>query len=380
MLIPRFYNNLEQYVQPGRVLVIYGPRRVGKSTLISHYFNRQKCKKTVVSGDDFRIQEMLGSQNTASINRLVGNSELFIIDEAQRVPHIGLGLKIMVDSHPDLKVIATGSASFDLQNKIGEPLTGRKTTLCLYPVAQLEMQSLYSEWDISQQLEERLVFGSYPEIITAQSNHERQRIITEITHSYLLKDVLELEKVKGAKVLFDLLRLLAFQVGSEVSLSELGSSVGLDKSTVARYLDLFEKAFVLYNLRGYSRNLRKEVTKKSKYYFYDNGIRNALIANFNPLSIRDDKGKLWENFLVMERLKKQAYTPILANNFFWRTWDQMEIDWIEEREGKLFGYEFKWTTSKPNKAGVFFVQTYPEASVKTVTVDTYLDFIGLRNQ
>ncbi|MCE5224047.1 DUF4143 domain-containing protein, partial [bacterium] len=231
-------------------------------------------------------------------------------------------------------------------------------------------------WDINQQLEERLVYGSYPEIITAQSNHERQRIITEITNSYLLKDILELEKVKGAKVLFDLLRLLAFQVGSEVSISELGSSVGLDKNTVARYLDLFEKAFVLYNLRGYSRNLRKEVTKKSKYYFYDNGIRNALIANFNPLSIRDDKGKLWENFLVMERLKKQAYGSILSNNFFWRTWDQMEIDWIEEREGKLFGYEFKWLTSKPNKAEAFFIQTYPEASVTTVTTDTFLDFIG----
>lgn len=376
MLIPRFYNNLEQYVQPGRVLVIYGPRRVGKSTLLLHYFNQQKCKKTLVSGDDLRIQEILGSQSIASISSLVGDSELFVIDEAQRVPHIGIGLKIMVDSHPSLKVIATGSASFDLQNKIGEPLTGRKTTLCLYPIAQMELQSLYSKWDINQQLEERLVYGSYPEIITAQSNHEQQRIMTEITNSYLLKDILELEKVKGAKVLFDLLRLLAFQVGSEVSISELGSSVGLDKNTVARYLDLFEKAFVLYNLRGYSRNLRKEVTKKSKYYFYDNGIRNALIANFNPLSLRDDKGKLWENFLVMERLKKQSYTSILANNFFWRTWDQMEIDWIEEREGKLFGYEFKWLASKPNKAKPFFIQTYPEASVTTVTSDTFLDFIG----
>lgn len=376
MLIPRFYNNLEQYVQPGRVLVIYGPRRVGKSTLLLHYFSQQKCKKTLVSGDDFQIQEILGSQSTTLISSLVSDSELFVIDEAQRVPHIGIGLKIMVDSHPSLKVIATGSASFDLQNKIGEPLTGRKTTLGLYPIAHLELQSLYSKWDINQQLEERLVYGSYPEIITTQSNHERQRIMTEITNSYLLKDILELEKVKGAKVLFDLLRLLAFQVGNEVSISELGSSVGLDKNTVARYLDLFEKAFVLYNLRGYSRNLRKEITKKSKYYFYDNGIRNALIANFNPLSIRDDKGKLWENFLVMERLKKQAYTPILANNFFWRTWDQMEIDWIEEREGKLFGYEFKWMTSKPNKAEAFFVQTYPEASVTTVTTDTYLDFVG----
>ena len=376
MLIPRFYNNLEQYVQPGKVLMVYGPRRVGKSTLLLHYFNLQNCKKTFVSGDDIRIQEILGSQNIALISRLVDNSKLFVIAEAQRIPHIDIGLKIMVDSNPSLKVIAMGSAFFDLQNKIDEPLTGKKTNLCIYPIAQLELQSLYSTWDISQQLEERLVYGSYPEIITAHSNHERQRIITEITNSYLLKDILELEKVKGAKVLFDLLRLLAFQVGSEVSISELGSSVGLDKNTVARYLDLFEKAFVLYNLRGYSRKLRKEVTKKSKYYFYDNGIRNALIANFNPLSIRDDKGKLWENFLVMERLKKQDYTSILSNNFFWRTWDQMEIDWIEEREGKLFGYEFKWLASKPNKAEAFFIQTYPKASVTTVTTDTFLDFIG----
>ncbi len=326
MLIPRVYDDLARHIRPGKVLVIYGPRRVGKSTLIQQYYHLQKCSKRMVSGDDISIQEALGSRRISTINALVEGLDLFIIDEAQRIPHIGLGLKIMIDANPMLKVIATGSASFDLQNKIGEPLTGRKKTLALYPVSNIEMKSYKTQWEITQSLEELLIYGSYPEIMTSVSQSDRQSFLNEITNSYLLKDILELERVKGAKVLFDLLRMLAFQVGSEVSLTELASSIGLDKNTVARYLDLFEKAFVLYNLRGFSKNLRKEITKKSKYYFYDNGIRNALIANFNPLSLRDDQGKLWENFLVMERIKKQAYTPLYCNNFFWRTWDQKEID------------------------------------------------------
>jgi len=376
MLIPRVYDDLEQLIRPGKVLVIYGPRRVGKSTLISQYLKKVKSKKLLVTGDDIDIQEILGSQSGNKINSLVAGLDLFIIDEAQRVPHIGFGLKIMIDQNPSLKIIATGSASFDLQNKIGEPLTGRKRTLTLYPLSQLELRTIHTPFELDQQLENALIYGSYPEILIANTNTDRQILLSEIINSYLFKDILELERVKGAKVLVDLLRMVAFQVGSEVSITELSSSIGLDKNTVARYLDLFEKAFVLYNLRGFSRNLRKEVTKKSKYYFFDNGIRNALISNFNPIALRDDIGKLWENFLVMERLKKQSYTPIFSNNYFWRTWDQMEIDFVEEREGKLFGYEFKWSKAKAaTKAQVFFLETYPNASIETINSDNYQDFV-----
>ncbi len=376
MLIPRLYDNLTSFLEPGRVLVIYGPRRVGKTTLLNHYLQSVNCKYRFVTGDDISIQRALGSQSVATISELVQGLDLFVIDEAQRVPFIGIGLKIMIDYNPALKVIATGSASFDLQNKIGEPLVGRKFTRCLYPISQIELQQNNTPFELREQLEQRLVFGSYPEIITASSNQKRIQILHEITNSYLMKDILELERVKGSAVLYDLLRLLAFQVGSEVSHSELGASVGLDKKTVARYLDLFEKTFVIYNLRGFSRNLRKEVTKKGKYYFYDIGVRNALISNFNSLALRNDVGGLWENFLFMERIKKQAYTLTYSNNYFWRTWDQMEIDFIEERDGKLYGYEFKWRNTKKTKGVQTFLSTYPEASVEVITPENYLSFVS----
>jgi len=376
MFLPRAYQNLDEYLKKGKVLVIYGPRRVGKSTLIQHFLLQYKLKYRLVSGDDLSVQGVLGSQDIQRISEFVKGLDLFIIDEAQRVPNIGIGLKILIDNNPEIQVIATGSASFDLRNKVGEPLTGRKRTLRLYPVAQTELSSTFTPFELKQQLEKRLIFGSYPEVITAQNDKERIVILTEIIDSYLLKDILELERVKGAKVLVDLLRLLAFQVGSEVSHTELSNILGLDKNTVARYLDLFEKAFVLYNLRGFSRNLRKESTKKSKYYFYDNGIRNALIANFNSLDLRDDKGKLWENFIVIERLKKQAYSSILSNNYFWRTWDQKEIDFIEDREGRLFGYEFKWSNSKKVDMPTDFKENYLNSEFKVIDSKNFLDFVG----
>ncbi|MCK5848268.1 MAG: ATP-binding protein, partial [Caldisericia bacterium] len=267
MLIKRKYDNLNSILQDGKVLVIYGPRRVGKTTLLNTYLKSSKLKYSLVSGDDIFIQQALSSQSIKTISELVQGLDLFVIDEAQRVPSIGLGLKIMVDHNPDLKVIATGSASFDLQNKIGEPLVGRKRTLCLYPVSQLELMYHSTPFELKRQLEDRLIYGSYPEVVTEKSTTKKMQILREITHSYLMKDILELERVKGAGVLFDLLRLLAYQVGSCVSHSELGNAIGMDKKTVKRYLDLFEKTFVIYNLRGYSSNLRKEITKKGKYYF-----------------------------------------------------------------------------------------------------------------
>lgn len=244
----------------------------------------------------------------------------------------------MGDQVPGLRVIATGSSSFELAGQIGEPLTGRKKTITLYPISQLELKDQTNIIELKQQLENYLVYGSYPDVVSAATQNDKRELINEITHSYLLRDILELDKVKNSKVLLDLLRLLAFQIGSEVSHSELAQKLGIDTKTVSRYLDILEKGFVVYNLRGFSRSLRNEITKKSKYYFYDVGIRNALIANFNSLSLRNDLGGLWENFLMIERLKKQSYLPIYSNNYFWRTWEKKEIDLIEEREGKLFGY------------------------------------------
>lgn len=375
MQIPRFYKNLDMFLEANKVLALYGPRRVGKTTVLNNYLSRCGLKYKLDSGDNIRVQGILSSQNFRLLQEYASGYELIAIDEAQRIPHIGQGLKILVDQMKGIKIIATGSSSFELSGQIGEPLTGRKTTLILYPFAQLELNSLFNRHELKERLHEWLVFGGYPEVLTAQNKTEKMKILDELVHSYLLKDILELERVKGAKILLDLLRLIAFQVGSEVSLSEIATRIGIDTKTVGRYVDLFEKSFVLYNLRGFSRNLQKEVTKKSKYYFYDNGIRNAVISNFNDLTMRDDVGALWENFLVVERLKKSSYQDIFANRFFWRTWDQHEVDFVEEREGKLFGYEFKWGVAPVGKNRVW-LQTYPEATFEVITQENYLDFVA----
>jgi len=375
MVFPRHYDKLAQYLEPNKVLVIYGPRQVGKTTLLQNYLEQTPFKYKLDSGDNLKVQQILSSQDFSQITSYLAGYELYALDEAQRVPNIGQGLKIIVDQIPNIRVIATGSSSFELSGQIGEPLTGRKRTLTLYPLSQLELANLYNKYELKEKLSEILVFGAYPEILRAPLK-KKPHLLEEIVNSYLLKDILELEKVKGSKIVLDLLRLLAFQAGSEVSLSELGRQLGLDYKTVARYLDLLEKSFVLYNLRGYSKNLRKEITKKSKYYFYDNGVRSAVISNFNDLPLRDDIGKLWENFLVGERLKTQEYLGIYANNYFWRTWDGQEIDWLEEREGKLFGYEFKYSEEKL-KTPPLFANTYPQAEVKLLNQNNYFEFCGV---
>lgn len=373
MKIPRFYADLGKYAQPGKVLVLYGPRRTGKTTLLNDFLSTCELRYRLDSGDNIKIQEILSSQDFNLIKEYAAGYELIAIDEAQRIPHVGQGLKILVDQIPNLRVIATGSSSFELSGQIGEPLTGRKNTLILYPVAQLEFHSLYNPYDLKSKLGEWLIFGGYPEVAVAAHKQEKQKILEDLVHSYLLKDILEIERVKGSKVLLDLLRLVAFQMGNEVSISELASRVGIDAKTVSRYLDLFEKSFVLYNLRGFSRNLRKEITKKGKYYFYDNGIRNAIISNFNDIPLRNDIGVLWENFLIAERVKKTSYHSLFANYYFWRTWDQKEIDFIEEREGRLFAYEFKWDDqAKPPKE---FLEVYPGSEFKTIHKENYLDFV-----
>lgn len=375
MIIPRWYDNLKAYLKLNKVLVLFGPRRVGKTTLINQYLKTAKFKYKYASGDDLTVQNIFSSQNVKKIKEYCAGYRMIVIDEAQRIPKVGYGLKIIVDYVEKIYVVATGSSSFDLSGQIGEPLTGRKKTLILYPLSQLELGKIDNRFELKEKLEDFLIFGGYPEIITAKSSSEKKEVLFEIVNSYLLKDILELEKVKGAKILLDLLRLLAFQIGSEVSLNELSNNLKIDVKTVARYLDLFEKSFILYNLRGFSRNLRTEVTKKSKYYFYDNGIRNAIISNFNGLELRDDVGKLWENFLVIERLKYQKYKKIYVNNYFWRSWSQKEIDWIEERGGNIFGYEFKFTKRKLRPPREF-VQAYPSAKIQLVHKENYLSFVA----
>jgi len=376
MILPRIYDNLNLLLKPNKVLVVYGSRQTGKTTLLKKFLteNEGNFKYRLDTGDDVNIQIVLGSGDVKKIMDYAKGYDLIAIDEAQRIRNIGMGLKILVDQLPDIKIIVTGSSSFELAGQIGEPLTGRKTTLTLFTLSQIEMGRLFNDYDLRSRLEEYLIFGSYPEALTSETLQDKKKVLDELVGSYLLKDILELEKVKSSKLLLDLLRLLAFQVGSEVSLSELGKQLGIDSKTVARYLDLFEKSFVIYNLRGFSRNRRKEITSKSKYYFFDNGIRNAIIANFNPLELRDDIGKLWENFLVAERLKKQAYQGIFANNYFWRTWDQKEVDWVEEREGRLFGYEFKWK-SKSRKASSAWTDSYPDAALEIINQENYLEFV-----
>ena len=372
-MIKRHYD-LENLIQEQKVLVIYGPRRIGKTTLLSEFLSKTKLKYKLDSGDNIKTQQVLSSQDFSLIKAYAAGYKLIAIDEAQQIPNIGMGLKILVDQIPGIIIIVTGSSSFDLAQKIGEPLTGRKRTKILYPISQIELLQQYNKFELKEKLEELLVFGSYPEVITAKTRVKKIDVLEEIASSYLLKDVLSLERIKNPKPLLDLLKLIAFQVGKEVSLNELAVQVKLDVKTIDRYLDILEKTFVVKRVYSFSRNLRKEITNKCKYYFYDNGIRNAVVSQFNNLTDRNDIGALWENFIVMERIKKQAYQPIYSSNYFWRTYDQKEIDWVEEREGKLFGYEIKWGNKK-RKEPKLWKETYSNAEFEIINQDNYLDFI-----
>ncbi|MDI6768681.1 MAG: ATP-binding protein [Anaerolineales bacterium] len=376
-MFARAYEPLDAHLQPNRVLVIYGPRRVGKTTLLQGYLKQTELKYKLDSGDNIRTQQILSSQDFNQILPYIEGYELLAIDEAQNIPNVGMGLKIIVDQVPGISVVVTGSSSFELAGQVGEPLTGRKRTLTLYPLAQSELLSTYNKFELREHLPDFLVFGAYPEVLQASTRQERIEVLAEIANAYLLKDILAFDRVKKSRTLLDLLKLLAFQVGNEVSLAELATQVGVDVKTIQRYLDLLEKAFVILRLGGFSRNLRQEVTNKSKYYFLDNGIRNAVIAQFNTLDQRNDIGALWENFMVMERLKYRAYAPLYANIYFWRTYGQQEIDLVEERDGKLFGYEFKWSLTKAVTPPKNWISAYPEAEFKVVHPDDYLEFVML---
>jgi uncharacterized protein len=372
-MIPR-HPKISEYIQAGKVLVIYGPRRVGKTTLVTEYLKWVTGRYRLESGENISIQHLLSSSDFSRLDEFALGYDLIVIDEAQYIPDIGQWLKILIDRHPHLSIIATGSSSFDLSNQIWEPLAGRKKTITLYPISQWELYDAYGPYDTKAKLEDILIYGAYPEVLDIEGRWARSEYLRELVGSALLKDILALENVKNSKTLLDLLKLLAFQIGSEVSHNELAMLLGINVKTVARYIDLLEKTFIIFALTPYSRNLRNAISKKNKYYFYDLGIRNAIISQFQPLDTRNDIWWLWENFCTLERRKLLSYTRDYANTYFWRLYNGQEVDYLEEKDGTLSGYEYKWKPfqSSPPRD---WQEYYPGSIVSPIHRENYLEFV-----
>lgn len=360
-------------LKPGLVLGLFGARRTGKTFLMQQIRNRLEDNQVLmVQGDNLDVAEILSSQRLSVLQQFTSGYTYLFIDEAQKIPNIGNSLKLIVDTIPDLKVFVTGSSAFDLKNKVGEPLTGRNKYFYLYPVSQKELGEDFLQ--SKQNLESRLIYGSYPQVITAENDNQRKDILESIKNGVLLKDLLELDNIKDSIFVMNLLRLIAFQIGNDVSQSELANTLGVSKNTVARYLELLEKCYIIFSLQSLSRNLRKEISKSRRYFFWDNGIRNVIISNFNRLALRDDIGRLWENYCISERMKRNHYESERPNYYFWRTYDQAEIDFIEEADGKLNAFEFKWKEkkTKPPRA---YSKTYQESVFTLIHNNNYLNFI-----
>jgi predicted AAA+ superfamily ATPase len=368
---------LEKKIQPNKVLIIFGARRVGKTKLIQKYLEKIPIADfLLLNGEDQRVIDALNERSISNYKRVIGSAKLLVIDEAQKVPDIGAKLKLIVDEIPNIKVLVTGSSVFDLSNKLGEPLVGRENTIRLFPIAQMEFTNNENFIQTTEKLESRLIYGSYPELEHLPEYNDKADYLEGLVNSLLLKDILEYEGIKKAGKILDLLRLIAYQVGKEVSVEELANSLkGISRNTVERYLDLLSKVFILYKVPGFSRNLRKEVTKSNRWFFYDNGIRNAVIRNFNPINLRNDIGDLWENYLMAERIKYNSYTQKRISTYFWRTYDKQEIDLIEEEDSKLSAYEFKWNPNKKVKPPGAWSKGYPDASFEVINKSNYLDFI-----
>lgn len=367
-------NNLQfkQWMFRGKVLILIGSRQVGKTTLISEISKNFTQEEVLfVNCDESDVRAVLENSSSTAIKAFIGSKKLFIIDEAQRVNGIGLTLKLIADTLKEVQVIATGSSAFDLRNELEEPLTGRKIVIELFPISTQEMVHHTSYLEEKRMLEQRMIYGMYPEIINNPT--DAKKLLKELSDSYLFKDILSYKDIRQPDALRKLLTALSLQVGSEVSYNEIGNLIGLDKETVERYIDLLEKSFVVFRLTSLSRNGRNELKKSRKIYFYDNGVRNAVINNFNPLSLRADVGDLWENFMISERRKTLHYNQIFANTYFWRTHTQQEIDYIEEREGKLFAYEFKWSEKKKAKLPKLFAELYPENEFELINSKNYME-------
>ena len=364
--------SIESQLYPKRTLIIYGPRRVGKTTLLTSFLKtRDPVTTFFATGDNQLVRDTFARQYLSDITDFVHPYTLIAIDEAQQIPHIGIGAKMLVDAFPEKTLILTGSSSLYLASEVGEPLTGRHFILTLLPLSQAEMQASRSE--LQHYLEQFLTYGAYPEILLAPDNETRVKLLTELTASYLYKDALALEGIKSPDLLQNIAKMIALQIGHDVSLNEIATALNTSVQTVGRYLDLLEKMFVIKRVRGFSRNLRNEITQKARYYFLDNGIRNAVIGQFNPLSSRADVGALWENFCFMEFLKQDTIADIPSTFYFWRTHQGQEIDIVREANGTLHAYECKWNSHKKVRVPRTFRDAYPEIDFTVLTPGNYLD-------
>jgi len=359
--------------QPDRkVIILYGPSLAGKTTLIEILLSQERNYKKY-NGDDIFTQNIFSNNNLENLKKAIGEKDLLVIDEAQRINNIGLSLKLIIDNLP-IRVIVSGSASFDLADKVCEPLTGRTKTSWLYPFSLREVKDELPQMENDKIIEEMLLYGMYPKVWNIKGKKEKEDYLFEYINNYLYRDLLTVSKIKKPKKIIDLLTLLALQIGREVSISELAQNTNLTQSTVENYLDILEKMFVIFNVRGFSRNLRKEISKTSKYYFFDMGVRNALIRNFNPLSLRNDIGEMFENWVISEKIKKSNNNKDFSSFYFWRTYDQQEIDLIEESKGKIIAYECKWKKNI-KKIPNDWKKTYPQSEFNLINKDNIFDFL-----
>lgn len=357
----------------GKTIVLIGPRQTGKTTLIKNILTEYDSF-LFLDGDDREIQDILEISNTQQLKRIIGNHTIVFIGEAQRIKQIGLTAKIIHDQFRQVQLILSGSSALDLNNAINEPLTGRKWEYQLFPISWEEFQNHFGYLTAMQQLEDRLIYGMYPDVI----NHigKEKEVLYNLTESYLYKDILALANIKKPELLDQLLKALAYQVTSEVSYNELSRLLGINKETVSNYINLLEKAFVVFKLPSYSRNLKNEIKTNQKIYFYDNGVRNAVIKAYNPITFRDDKGALWENFLIAERIKYLSYHQKYTNYYFWRNKQQQEVDWVEERNQELYAYEFKWKAKGKIKFPKSFIESYYPQIQQVIDRDNFVDFLA----
>lgn len=366
---------IEERLFRGRVITLFGARRVGKTTLVQKILQNHSDKKTRYLNCDLQsVQLGLGVPEAEILRVFLGDNDLIVLDEAQNIPDIGLILKILVDTYPQMQIIATGSSSFRLANAVGEPLTGRVYSFEMYPLSIQEIAGNQGTSVIEPRMPQLLRFGSFPSILDTDEQDAKEQL-DDLVSNYLFKDVLAFSGIKKETVLFNLVRMLALQIGSEVSYSNLANALQVDRKTVINYIDVLEQNFIVFRLGAYSRNLRKEITKSQKIYFYDLGVRNALIQAFQPLELRNDTGFMWENFCIVERMKLTKYSRRYVNRYFWRTYDQKEIDYIEEEDGVLTGYECKWSPAANMKIPEDFLQAYPGTTVERIDRKTYWRFL-----
>ena len=359
---------------PNRVMLIFGARRVGKTVLMKQIVSEFEGKSLVMNGEDYDTLRLLEERSISNYRNLLNGIDLLAIDEAQHIPDIGAKLKLMVDEIPNIRILVSGSSSFDLFNKSGEPLVGRGVPFHLTAFSQREIAASEHALQTRQNLENRLIYGSYPDVVLMDNADERREYLRNIVDAYLLKDILMADGIRNASKMKELLQLVALQTGNEVSYEELGQRLGMSKNTVEKYLDLLSKTFVIYRLGAFSRSLRKEVTKAGKWYFFDNGIRNALIGAFHSLSLRQDVGALWESYLIGERIKKNLNENADRKLYFWRTYDGQEIDLIETQGDEISAFEFKWGDKIP-RVPTTFANNYPEASYQVVNRNNYPEYI-----